>query len=458
MKKTFVLFILCLVLVLGGVAAVVLPIRDSRDQVTVTAETLAGDPTAAQGLVAEQSFHYNYKLYWDVTIPLADPAAASTVFTRDDSLPPDSVPDDSFTLYFPDYGYGTDHLEPWPDLMDLFLDVGSRTPDGDTYLELVSPKDYMEHYPLTGHISFYNAAGEGTSLDLTPMLKAFFRLPVLESDRWFIQITKDDRGALGHLFFHTMADAVQPYTCSALADSYALFTFGETSKPILPDFSQVPGGFGLYRVDFAPGQDGVPVLVPDSLCNVYPLPQDTWVAGLTLSPDQKEVYLLTVQGDETLCTVLDGETMAAKQTFPVPLPPPETTVTAKGTENIDLGAWEHQVSPLAKFACGENFLCFQEDKTFHLFTRQADGTFGFQFTGTLTEHMQGRESYRNSHALVWNGEKLAAASQSLDGLCLSVFGPDGALLYEGRYVTSLAEVHDSGASFLVEAPLALAWE
>lgn len=458
MKKTFALFTLCLVLILGIVAVAAFTLHHDRDQVSVTAETLAGDPAAAQGLVAEQTFHYNYKLYWDVTIPLADPAAASTVFTRDDSLPPDSVPDDSLSLYFPAAGFGIDSLESWPDLMELFLDVAARTPDGDTRLELVHPGDYMEYYPLTGDISFYNAAGEGTSLDLTPMLKAFFRLPVLERDRWLIQITKDDRGVPGYLFFHTMADAVQLSTCSALADSYALFTFGETSEPIFPDFSQVPGGFGLYRVDFAPGQDGVPVLVPDSLRNVYPLPQDTWVAGLTLSPDQKEVYLLTIQGDETLCTVLDGETMAAKQTFPVPLPPPETTVTAKGTENIDLGAWEHRVSPLVKFSCGENFLCFQEDKTFHLFTRQADGTLGFQFTGTLTQHMQGRESYRNSHALVWNGEKLAAASQSLDGLCLSVFDPDGALLYEGRYVTSLAQVHDSGASFLVETPLALAWE
>jgi len=183
MKKTFVLFILCLVLVLGGVAAVVLPIRDSRDQVTVTAETLAGDPTAAQGLVAEQTFHYNYKLYWDVTIPLADPAAASTVFTRDDSLPPDSVPDDSLSLYFPAAGFGIDSLESWPDLMELFLDVAARTPDGDTRLELVHPGDYMEYYPLTGDISFYNAAGEGTSLDLTPMLQWFFRLPVLAQDR-----------------------------------------------------------------------------------------------------------------------------------------------------------------------------------------------------------------------------------------------------------------------------------
>lgn len=460
MKKSFALFTLCLVLILGVVAVAAFTLHDARDQVTVTAETLAGDPAAAQGLVAEQSFHYNYKLYWDVTIPLDDPAAASTVFTRKKIVIQEAVPDSRFYLTFPYIGYGTDELTGWPNLMDLFLDVGSRTPDGDTYLELVSPKDYMEYYPLECQVELYanDPAKAPTVLDLTTMAQEFFRLPVLETDRWFIQITTEDDGDFGYLYVHPMADAFVPNTLCALGDDFALLTFGGVEAPILPDFSQVPGGFGLYRVDFAPGQDGVPVLVPDSLRNVYPLPQNTWVADLALSPDQKEVYLLTIQGDETLCTVLDGETIAAKQTFSVPLPPPETTVTAKGTENIDLGTRESRLYIGIDMICGENYLCFQDEENFHLFTKQANGGYAFQFTAARTGQMLVQEGPQ-LRAMVWTGDKLASASAYVDGLHLSVFGSDGTLLYDGRYETSLPQgQEDPGVSLLFNYPLILTWK
>ncbi|MBQ2925198.1 MAG: hypothetical protein IJE03_00005, partial [Ruminiclostridium sp.] len=57
MKKTFAIFALCLLVLLGGVILAVTALHNDRDDVVVTANTLAGDPAAAQGFTARQSVH-----------------------------------------------------------------------------------------------------------------------------------------------------------------------------------------------------------------------------------------------------------------------------------------------------------------------------------------------------------------------------------------------------------------
>ena len=65
MKKTFLVFSLCLVLALAGLTAVVVSLHDSRDDVEVTLTTRTGDPIHAQGLTARQTVCHAEHLFWE---------------------------------------------------------------------------------------------------------------------------------------------------------------------------------------------------------------------------------------------------------------------------------------------------------------------------------------------------------------------------------------------------------
>ena len=91
MKGTFLAFLLCLALALGGLGAAAHTLGTQGQGVEVSARPRQGDPAAAQGLVATQQAQYqpgrnrpgqwNGTLLWDLTIPLDNPAASRTACT-----------------------------------------------------------------------------------------------------------------------------------------------------------------------------------------------------------------------------------------------------------------------------------------------------------------------------------------------------------------------------------------
>lgn len=87
MKQAIAAFLLCLSLVLGGVALAAHTLQEDAGQVAVTAISRQGDPAAAQGLVATQSCQYAQTLLWDLTIPLDRPAQSTTAFSAQRDVP-----------------------------------------------------------------------------------------------------------------------------------------------------------------------------------------------------------------------------------------------------------------------------------------------------------------------------------------------------------------------------------
>ena len=91
MKGTFLAFLFCLALALGGLGAAAHTLGTQGQGVEVSARPRQGDPAAAQGLVATQQAQYqpgrnrpgqwNGALLWDLTIPLDNPAASRTACT-----------------------------------------------------------------------------------------------------------------------------------------------------------------------------------------------------------------------------------------------------------------------------------------------------------------------------------------------------------------------------------------
>ena len=101
MKQAIAAFLLCLSLVLGGVALAAHTLQEDAGQVAVTAISRQGDPAAAQGLVATQSCQYAQTLLWDLTIPLDRPAQSTTAFSAQGDVPAAANDDAGVYLRFP---------------------------------------------------------------------------------------------------------------------------------------------------------------------------------------------------------------------------------------------------------------------------------------------------------------------------------------------------------------------
>ena len=320
MKGTFLAFLLCLALALGGLGAAAHTLGTQGQGVEVSARPRQGDPAAAQGLVATQQAQYqpgrnrpsqwNGALLWDLTIPLDNPAASRTActFHRGD-LP---APNDrqGITLTFPHqqdlifYGYGCTEAElrlggtdADPRLAPLYADVASRTPPGETRTETVDPRQYLDCYPLQVTV---NLANQETDYDwsvsqtaraqeaaLQEAFQAFFAFPFAPDTRWAVTVSKEDRGgpeanAITQASIRPVGPDVALDCRWALGADAVYFTFAPTQGEAgsLPEVSQVPGGYGIYRLALAENQKGAFQADPDSLALVYPLdPQGGQGAG-----------------------------------------------------------------------------------------------------------------------------------------------------------------------------------
>ncbi|MFR4756743.1 MAG: hypothetical protein ACLT9P_00345 [Evtepia gabavorous] len=211
MKQAIAAFLLCLSLVLGGVALAAHTLQEDAGQVAVTAISRQGDPAAAQGLVATQSCQYAQTLLWDLTIPLDRPAQSTTAFSAQRDVPAAANDDAGVYLRFPhqdatlsaEPGYFLDNLPTSPALGPLYEQVARRTPPGQTRTEILNPSQFLDAYPLqvtldlAGQSPDYSQA-ETFESQFDPSaqeaFQAFFRFPFAPDTRWKVTVTKDQDG------------------------------------------------------------------------------------------------------------------------------------------------------------------------------------------------------------------------------------------------------------------------
>ena len=101
MKQAIAAFLLCLSLVLGGVALAAHTPAGGRRPSRCHRHLPPGRSAAAQGLVATQSCQYAQTLLWDLTIPLDRPAQSTTAFSAQRDVPAAANDDAGVYLRFP---------------------------------------------------------------------------------------------------------------------------------------------------------------------------------------------------------------------------------------------------------------------------------------------------------------------------------------------------------------------
>ena len=453
MKKTFAIFALCLLVLLGGVIAAVTHLHDDRDDMTVHFAALQGDPAAAEGFTATQSLHYENYLRWDLTIPLDQPENTEIAFSRQKDLYYGgegtfvncavyiNIPDgDSYQLNEKIYDleelFLTDpNLAVYRDFLPMVKEVLAETPNNQRHSKTFLLKDWLEVYPLAVEAYAPYMAGPASMSELGDAWEDFFSFPIPEEEAWTITMEKGSDGAILAFQLFCETPAYSPNALWAYAGDRLFFTLDGNSSGAC---ANAPGGFGLYAPEVV-WEDGAPWQQLDQLSNVYPLPQGTEVLDLKASSDESRLLLTIQQGDGAIFQVIDPETMELLHTFPIPQEVPERVF------------W------------GENFLLFLGPETLHLY--EPDGeTYTHVFSAPMEDHIRNAEDYLLR--AVWNGERLAVATagdyqRQLPGLTLSVFA-DGALAFQGFYEPDPNENIRQGGSYryvelLPGAELELTW-
>ena len=461
MKQAIAAFLLCLSLVLGGVALAAHTLQEDAGQIAVTAISRQGDPAAAQGLVATQSCQYAQTLLWDLTIPLDRPAQSTTAFSAQGDVPAAANDDAGVYLRFPhqdvtlsaEPGYSLDNLPTSPALGPLYEQVARRTPPGQTRTEILDPSQFLDAYPLqvtldlAGQSPDYSQA-ETFESQFDPSaqeaFQAFFRFPFAPDTRWKVTVTKDQDGLLTQLAIAPTGEEFLTGTVSTVGAHTAYFTLTPSTQTgsTLPDFQQVPGGYGLYRLRFLTGEGGRVQIAPDSLEMVYPLdPQAVSVLSLTLSPQEDTLFLVTIQEGQTRCLVLDAETMDLRTAFSIPAGKPTQHLEASvSAEDEVLSRTQYDVTQVLP---GENCLLALGQETSHFFSQTPEGYYQYRWSGRLPD---GLLSFPVCNArAAWNGEKLALGVYDGEtlatGLSLWIYDREGTILYQGDYATSLEQVY-----------------
>lgn len=458
MKRTVIIFALCLLVVACGVGASAWYLHQDRDQVAVTARTVKGDISAAQGFIARQSAQSQRHLLWDLTIPLGNPENTVTEFSYQNEdmvlyrggLDPLYISTD---VYFMNTDWPQE--EETPALAALYREAAERVPStGEVYTESVLLEEYTEVYPLDLYVLEMEEIYGGTAASsssgpahkaIADVLEEYFVFPTAPGMTWQIDAVKSPQGELEYLYGYPSRTTGVELIGDWKGDSWYC-AFGSGTYPLL-SYEKVPGGFGIYRMDLVrEGEE----LKGATVETVFSLPEGVTVLDLTLSGDGSQLLVTYGQGDTYTCLVLDEETMAVEQTIAIPAQPPEQ---ANGYflgddgeyDSYPLAVWDIETSLV-----GENFLILAGDDNFYLYS-VADGVYTYEFSfGAYRFDLDsdygglgfGPSIYGTSPEGVWDGERLAIGKadgntfRTPTGLTLWVF-QEGELLYNGAYTTSL---------------------
>lgn len=460
MKARAIVLLLCLVLAAGGVVYAAQAIHGQREAVVVTETTVAGDRSAAAGLVARQKARSGMALCWDLTIPLNDPAAATAGFSRPVPEGADvwTSPESSAWFHLQScalggcaiqFGSGVafDYLEEKSfglfGVLPLLRDVCDRVPAGETVTETLRLRDYLTYYPFSLDLTlglssedygttepvqgYDNGSYYGTdgTEDVTQAMNDYFRFPVPEDAMLTVTMCKDGEGRICEISCTPDDDHFDSLDPLSLELSDGLwFSFSRWDDGVL-DYSEVPGGYGLYHlpVTLEQGRYGLSLVPqPDRMETVLSLPDGASAVDLRSSADGTALLLTWSFGMELHCTMVDRATGAVRQDLLLPFGAGE------------YGDWVDARASLRSLVEQDGLLLFTTYSSFALCGQEADGTYRVLCRGALAD------TIAEPGYLAWDGERLALASLgSVAGLDLAVYDAAGTVQYVGRYRTSLNE-------------------
>ena len=331
MRKSLIILEILLMLSLGILVSAVTTVDAQHERITITEETLFGDPAAAEGLQISTHVHDQHRLFWDTTYDAGPDPRPETVFTYHDqriyeqwesvgsfSLQPSHL--NSGFSGIVDLEAEMQHQQEFSDSPVLWLpvkDVADRTKANEERVEQIRLSDYYDWFPM-GYL-FDPQSGTRYYDDENNLLQFFeknFPIPVPEDLELTVTVSKDEAGRIYNVdYYETKGMMLNTYSNAVVLEDGVFFgMFGEA------DFSHFAQGYGLYYMPVEKDEtittlntrtrELIPKVYLKQQCeNIYPMnPADCEEGSLYLSADGQQVYAFTKEQGQVRLTVIDSHT------------------------------------------------------------------------------------------------------------------------------------------------------
>ena len=438
MKKSllvFSLFLLCSILLFSVSAG---EISRSENAVTVTSQTLYGDPTAAEGITVTERTNLRSHLLWETEFAASDPENAKTDFSfhvNALTFPDQTRPMIQF-MFFLNGGIGStgDILADVDETSGMdrgfpilpAIELADQTAPGETKTARFVLADYYEEIPYSLDFLF---GGDYTTVydeNFKQQVRDYFHFKTSKDLVIELELTKDDAGRTTDINYSCEEEnAGLDTVCTTSGDGF-YFAFSLASDL---DFSEVPGGFGIYYLPVSKEEsDGRTILSPlaSQLDTIYPLDQTRCeVLDLQYLRDQNALALFTLEQEHCWLNLISLTDYHLIQRLEV------------------AGEYEDGLYyPIQ--ADGDYLLVCGSYDSFTLLGKKSDGTYFNALTGGLTLPDPTQEDqmiylYGYESELAYDGERLAIATFSsqydLSSFYLAVYDKSG-LVYAGSYLHS----------------------
>jgi len=329
MRRTLTLFFLVLVLTLGSFGVVSALLIGQEDQVRFSETVTYGDPAVADDLILHQSLNFDNRLFWEIDYDLGNPPLSEARFTcfpveqpRIGNIVYSGLSLES-TAFSNRANEAIESSTPSENPANrAFQELFEQTAPGQEKTALIRTADYYDYYPIwvfidhanlnvTFETGLYYTHAEGEAKESRMAIVDFFRIPVLEEEMTEISIARSEDGSI----WSTSSGG-------ATGDSYQLWTWSVNSEDScycivnpksvqgqVMDFSQIPGGYGIYRLYIGPEEPEENRYYPDQVVlepveMVFPLDPQHDTLHFTLSYSGEELLLLTNEDESVWLTVI----------------------------------------------------------------------------------------------------------------------------------------------------------
>lgn len=336
MRKAFGIGILALVLSIGGLIGMSLWLYDASDRVEITETVVEGDPSLAEGITMESRSMLDYRLFWDTAYRIGSEPAVDTRyhFSAEKEYKRVETPYRGIMLTSGiSYGMGSTQREEaagydsTAGLETAYWELYDTLGPGEKGSRMVYLKDYYTYYPI-GVIFDFPGQGRvrrmvsdpdptypGTYAYATWQLNEYFKIPVDERTQVEISLEIGNDGKIQGIGGGTEIFGLNLYTFSVLTEEACYFAL--TCEGDSVDYSQLPDGFGIYRLPYGEGTDRECKIKVDEMEMVYELNPEEKIAFFALDESQSRLRMIVRSGDEYRLRVIEIATMRLLQDIEV---------------------------------------------------------------------------------------------------------------------------------------------
>ena len=323
MRRAGIVFLALMILVSLSFVSIHTLFLGVSDDVTVTRQTLYGDPAAADGVNILVRNQYAQKLLWETALTLDSASVPETDFTfKNDYI---RIPSETeftgieFNTVHDVFRYIHTNIskntpEKYKDLVDALTAAVDAVPEGERKTFTFDFAKYLEYYPLEGQVilpeltTIFSEFEYWTenSKEIADKINAYFRIPITGEFKAEFDIDKTGAGSS----YGASINMDHYFDASGVATGEACyFAFNALMEDgTMLDTSLIPGGYGIYCLPY--DENGLQF---DEMKMVLALDTAEAYEGMKLSADSKRIRLYTRQGEDLMLTVIDIATMSQVQ-------------------------------------------------------------------------------------------------------------------------------------------------